>query len=128
MIKPISSPLMKPLLVFVNPKSGGNQVSRFSCVSLGSFNTFLKTHFLTPSKIALCGTPSIGRQPVSPVRHSFTLDGARRNLEVLGFIPLLPRQASLEVSKAELLTFYLQIFKKVHATNSQCFSFLNSYS
>ena len=99
MIKPISSPLMKPLLVFVNPKSGGNQVSQFSWVSLGSFNAFLKTHFLAPRKIALCGTPSIGRKPVSPVRHSFALDGARRNLEVLGFTPLLPRQASLEVSK-----------------------------
>ena len=65
MIKPISSPLMKPLLVFVNPKSGGNQVSRFSWVSLGSFNTFLKTYFLASSEIALRGTPSIGRQPVS---------------------------------------------------------------
>lgn len=28
MLKPLPSPLMKPILVFVNPKSGGNQVAR----------------------------------------------------------------------------------------------------
>ena len=31
MLKPLPSPLMKPILVFVNPKSGGNQVRRGNC-------------------------------------------------------------------------------------------------
>uniref|UniRef100_A0A663EJI0 Diacylglycerol kinase n=1 Tax=Aquila chrysaetos chrysaetos TaxID=223781 RepID=A0A663EJI0_AQUCH len=41
-IKPISSPLMKPLLVFVNPKSGGNQVR----TSSGSKSQSLTAVFL----------------------------------------------------------------------------------
>uniref|UniRef100_A0A8B9S1X5 Diacylglycerol kinase n=1 Tax=Accipiter nisus TaxID=211598 RepID=A0A8B9S1X5_9AVES len=44
-IKPISSPLMKPLLVFVNPKSGGNQVR----TSSGSKSQTLTAVFLQMS-------------------------------------------------------------------------------
>lgn len=71
--KPISSPSLKPLLVFVAPERRQPGRVDFHAFHL-EVSTLSSAHFLTPSKITLCGTPSIGRQPVSPVRHSFTLN------------------------------------------------------
>uniref|UniRef100_A0A4W5PR35 Diacylglycerol kinase n=1 Tax=Hucho hucho TaxID=62062 RepID=A0A4W5PR35_9TELE len=55
-VKPVPSQLMKPLLVFVNPKSGGNQVSFLNCARLCFYPSRLEMYSKVPNlRILACG-------------------------------------------------------------------------
>lgn len=54
-VRPIPSQLMKPVLVFVNPKSGGNQVRRNPQLPPGSQLSSIVCHNINLFKYSRCG-------------------------------------------------------------------------